>query len=72
MIVCRKRPGGMETNGPSSSMAIWFWAWWRVIASGFPGEQFQRICAHADRMKLRPCVRAGFGPRGRACHTIEI
>lgn len=33
-----------------------FWAWWRVVASGFPGERFRRICAHADRMKSRPCV----------------
>ena len=33
-----------------------FWAWWRVVASGFPGVRFQNICAHADRMKLRPCV----------------
>lgn len=33
-----------------------FWAWWRVIASGFSGVRFQNICAHADRMKLCPCV----------------
>lgn len=33
-----------------------FWAWWRVVASGFSGEQFRSICAHAGRMKLRPCV----------------
>ena len=33
-----------------------FWAWWRVGASGFSGERFVNICAHADRMQSRPCV----------------